>query len=81
MNQKSIIESQFLILDSCEDQVSSVNLLLNGTVYFVESDQYVDAFVFYHKNISITSNIMLELKFQTNLINQGLFPFLVEIHV
>ena len=36
MNQKSIIESRFSILDSCEDQVLSVNLLLNGAVLFVE---------------------------------------------
>ena len=28
--KKSIIESRFSILDSCEDQVLSVNLLLNG---------------------------------------------------
>ena len=32
VNQKSIIESRFLILDSCKDQVSSVNLLLTGAV-------------------------------------------------
>ena len=34
-NRDVVIENRVSILDSCRDRESSVNLLLNGTVYYV----------------------------------------------